>query len=327
MKADGSCSDDPHEYEKDVVSLYRRGEYESALRITLESIDKFTHLRQLGFYWSARLHAVLGRAESAVDALKAGLADGHWWSDVLLLHSDLLGLRDQPGFRHVFVESTKRSAGACAAASSRVLVLPPEAGSAEAPLLLALHGRGVEASKFGMHWRAAGIETDVLLAVPQSTQMLADGLFCWDDSSRAQSEILAALEKVAGAYSFNRRRIILAGFGQGADLAIRLTLAGAVEGCRAFLAVGPTMLGVSADQYHARAGEGLPGSRTREVHGWLGVGMESTRRTACERFARESGSRGHSVRLSLIHGMTDEFSYAVGTRLGAEVAALLTEVS
>lgn len=316
------CSDEPHVFERELVALYRCGEYESALQMTLQSIHKFMDLRQLGFYWSARLHSRLGRADQALGALQAGLADGHWWSDVLLLHNDLSGLRDHEGFPDVLAESTRRAVIACGATNSKVIVRPPRSGNAKAPLLLALHGRGVEASKFAMHWRAASIEADVLLAVPQSTQMLADGLYCWDDFERGKREVLAAYREVALAYSFDPTRIILAGFAQGGDLAIRLTLDGTVEQARLFLAVAPTMRGVSADTHYVGAGQESRRSNTH-TEGWIGVGALSNTRTGCEQFTQASCSQGHSVRLSLIEGMTDEFSHSVGARLGGEVVDLL----
>ena len=77
-----------------------------------------------------------------------------------------------------------------------------------------------------------------VLAMPQSSQLGSPNTFIWDDAARAQEEIAAHYENLRERYPMDPQRVILAGFSQGAGLAIRICLRGLIP-ARGFLAVVP----------------------------------------------------------------------------------------
>ena len=103
--------------------------------------------------------------------------------------------------------------------------------------ILALHGRGVMARSFSGHWVRCR-ELGVTVALPQSSQLICHGICGWDDRQKAIDEIQSAYQFVS-QHGHARGSIVLAGYAQGADVAIEMATTGGVVSATGLLAIAP----------------------------------------------------------------------------------------
>ena len=120
-------------------------------------------------------------------------------------------------------------------------------GALRTAALVALHGRTGNLADSSEAWRAgpdAGITTVVL----QSSQMVAQGMYCWDDFTVAARDVASGLRRALGG-DHGDLDLVLGGFSQGGGVAARVALARDFPNVRGFVAVAPGLLrgGLSVD--------------------------------------------------------------------------------
>jgi len=184
------------------------------------------------FMWREMLacHLALDDLPAAARALRRALDQGCLWR---------LSLLNDPALAPVLVD------GACAAvieeARRRVAArhLRPEVLVADAagpgihPLLLVLHGATGNAASTLPHWLPARGLGYTVAAGQASQPASADG-FCWDPPRERVWEDLAAIAAQLPAHG----RVVLAGFSQGAWVALNAALRGDPWAAAAVLMVG-----------------------------------------------------------------------------------------
>jgi poly(3-hydroxybutyrate) depolymerase len=106
-----------------------------------------------------------------------------------------------------------------------LLVLTPRNYSSKAkpPLLIALNQRIGHPNDFSEHWTGAR-NRGFLLAVPHSSQPISSEEYCWDDPDRSEHDVSWAYQQIHDKYSFDPKKVVLAGFSQGAALAMYMIL-------------------------------------------------------------------------------------------------------
>lgn len=229
------------EVQSQIQRHYGSGEFSEALSLATRMAPLFPEQAPLFYYWRICMAARLNQPDQALRLLDEVLTSGVWYGETLLRRSpSLKPLQGQPAFERmvernleiqkqdegkVFPVITLRSEGEC------------EKGSLPCPFLVALHGNTSTAQASIDFWRPAA-SAGWLVAVPQSTQAVWKGAYVWDDLEVAEQEIQHHIELIHRQYAVDPIRTVLAGHSMGGEVAIWLSLSGAVE-TAGFIAVGP----------------------------------------------------------------------------------------
>jgi len=213
----------------------------------------------LGFYNLACAHALAGRTAAALDwleraaALGYGLGEGQ--DERMRADSDLASLRDEPRFDAVVASLREHGARWRAWCAEPGVHLPPaRAGGGPLPLLVVLHADGsTRDAVLAGPWRQVADALGAALLAPSARVPLgmtpADGTAWFEDVERfarqpwgATDAALDELRAFFASHEVDRSRVLLAGEGSGALIALELALRapGLVRGV--LLVQGPALV-------------------------------------------------------------------------------------
>lgn len=189
-----------------------------------------------------------GNRESALELLERTLEEGALWRTRPLESPSFDPIREDPRFRTVEAEATRRAAAL--GSRPQLHVFPPPRSHLRPRLLLGLHGATSSAAGFWPHWLPA-TELGYLLAVPQSSQPASADAFCWDDAELAERELAEHARTLSREYDFDPEGAVLAGYSQGAALAFRLAQRAVPLDARRFLLAAPSLFDPPIDRARA----------------------------------------------------------------------------
>lgn len=184
------------------------------------------------WYQRASEEVSAGRLEHAEDAIESALQAGHLWRVSLLASPVLEPLQGRARYEAAAAEARRRAEKR----NLRPLVLTAMLPNPRpiVPLLLVLHGARGNAAQELERWRPA---TDLgwMVAAGQSSQpATADG-FCWDPPLERVMQDLRAIATMLPVHG----RVVLAGFSQGAWIALVAALQAEVIAAGTVAMVGP----------------------------------------------------------------------------------------
>jgi predicted esterase len=206
---------------------YRQGDWARAVEVGNDLVAMLPG-RPLLEYNLACVHALNGEAGEALDMLGRAAASG--FRDVSHLDGDrdLDPVRDLPGFGAVRsqIEANQRRfilEVRATAARTPILIVTPHGHDPDrpAPLIIALHGYGDRPENHPRVWGPAADDFGAILAVPQGGRQVGGG-FGWSGVEEAEVVLDRVLREVDERFVIDRSRIVLAGFSQGAFLAMAL---------------------------------------------------------------------------------------------------------
>ena len=155
--------------------------------------------------------------DAAEETIEGALVAGNLWRVSLLVAPTLQALRGRDRFEAVASEARRR-------ADRRhlepiVLTAAPRIRTQVAPLLLVLHGATGNASVELERWRPA-TNLGWIVAAGQSSQPATEDGFCWDPPRERVAQDL----RLIAAQLPTHGRVVVAGFSQGAWIALNLGL-------------------------------------------------------------------------------------------------------
>jgi phospholipase/carboxylesterase len=181
------------------------------------------------FYNLACMQAQAGQKDEAVASLGRSAELGFAFTATLLRDEDLDPIRSHPGFPAVLERVKANNARALeafkvTAQNAKVLVFKPAKPAAgPAPLIVALHGTGGTADEFAPVWQRLASDLGAVLAVPQGMNPSGAG-FDFGVVEQGTWLVLRAIEKARAEAAIDDRRIVLAGFSNGASTAFIMAL-------------------------------------------------------------------------------------------------------
>lgn len=221
------------------MSLYGEQKYAEALDVLTREGGNFPEQAADIAYLRSCMAARSGNADLAVAILEEALRHGYWYGEqVMRLTPSWQPLQGMPAFERVAAMCKEREVAEHP--ESRVFVREPEGGTEAGrryPLLIALHGNGDNAMRALSGWQAVASDGWLLAAI-QSSQMGGSDSYGWFDVDLASREIKGQYTSLCEQYPIDTARVILAGFSMGGELALRLTLEGAIP-ARGFVLLGP----------------------------------------------------------------------------------------
>ena len=237
------------------------------------------------WYERARDAVVAGDLDAAEQFAADGLAAGHLIRVSLLLAPGLEPLRGRKRFEEIAAEARERVAARNL--KPRLLVEPARNRAGVAPLLLVLHGARGNAAEELERWRAAA-GLGFIVATAQSSQPATEDGYCWDPPRERIWQDLSAIVPNLPAHG----RSVLAGFSQGAWVALNLALEGTLIVAGSVVMVAP-FAGPDAN---------LPPA-WRRLKVTILIGEKDAYREPVETLAGQLKERGHHVSIDVIAGL------------------------
>ncbi len=194
------------------IDYYRRA-------LALEPINMGT------YYNYACCCALNGDKQEALSALKKSIEYG--WDDPAWIarDEDLQSLHGDAQLEQLQAEATK-------VRDEDVFVYVPDSVQRDkpAPLLVALHGGGDNPREFAAYWKDVAAERGVVVAAPRGPLRVAQGGYSWQllsnprllDDAAAEQAVDRAIARAHQACKIDEKKIILGGFDQGGELAVKL---------------------------------------------------------------------------------------------------------
>ncbi len=286
---------------EEVFRLHAAGRHAEALALLEREAVRFPDRWRETLYWQGCLAARAGDLDGALRFLKKAVERGHWWAEASLRGDpDLEALQGKAEFEALVSVCRQCRAEAEAGAKPELLVLssrkdPPW------PLLIALHGAGGRAEGFAEHWRRATAD-GWLVAVPQSSQVVASGGYGWGDHDRAAREIQACYEAMVRDYPVDLSRVVIAGFSQGGGQAMLMALFG-------LLPVRGVMSVAYAPGDSAKVRAAVADASARGIRLYLVVGEKDQYFDRTRRFYETAKSAGMAVHLEVRPGLGHELPH------------------
>lgn len=227
-----------------------------------------------------------GDVDAAERVVTEAFEAGHLWRVSLLTAPTLERLHGRPEFERIAAEARRRAEEK----HLRPLVLianPPRRGRGMAPLLLVLHGATGNAAIELERWRPA-TELGFVVAAGQSSQPATEDGYCWDPPRERVWQDLRAISAGLPPHA----RVVLAGFSQGAWVALNAALRADLFPAGGVIMVGP--FAGSPDNLEPAA---------RRLRIAIIAGAEDTYLDGLEALVRTLRERGHHVSFEVIAGL------------------------
>ncbi len=236
--------------------------------------------------------------------LRQELEAGRLWRVSLLTDPALAPLWEDPVCRQA-IEAAKRRVDARGFQPD--VLVEPSAQAAVRPLLMVLHGARSTAAATLPLWRPAR-DLGYTVAAAQSSQPATEDSFCWDPP---RERIWADLEAIAARLPAHGR-VVLAGFSQGAWIALQAALRG-----QPFAAAGVVMVGT----FVGALANLEPAARRLRIA--ILNGADDAYSERLDELRRLLADRGHRVTVEIVPGL----GHAYPDDFAARLPGLLKAVS
>ncbi|MEZ6242997.1 MAG: alpha/beta hydrolase-fold protein [Phycisphaerales bacterium] len=181
-------------------------------------------------YNLACAHAQLGENDAALEWLQKSADNGYAGIASIETDPDLDPIREDPRFKvvHDQVQAARDKRfevfRAAAEEADLLTILPPGYDpQVAAPLVIVLHGSGGRPEPVAeVHKKAAG-EVGAIIVAPSALRPLGDG-FNWTFRDEAEWMVLHTLERAAAEHTIDMDKVVVAGFSQGANMALEVGL-------------------------------------------------------------------------------------------------------
>jgi predicted esterase len=303
-----------------ILELYRKGKYPDALESAHQALERFPEMYARITYWIVCLYCLTGEYDSAIHLMREALSRNVWWSEERLLQDpDLRPLHEREEFKTILDQCKRFKAESQVSAKPSLTVLTPPSYSFQRqyPLLAVL---GFNASDDSRSWKSA-LSSEILVSLLQSSQPYSSDMCGWNDIERSERDVTLALARAKDSYSLDGTRTILAGFSQGAALAIYIALKKTVP-CRGFIGVAPsvTIAPSHAEEYASFIRQ----SNGRGLKGWLLSGEKDCFFPKVKPLHGRLVQGGLDCRLVVEPGLGHEFPPDFGTKLASAIRFVLS---
>lgn len=247
-----------------MFQLYREHKFAEALTVVDRLAVEFPDEPASTYFWRICLLSVSGETQKALDVMSLAVSQEMWWTETQLRSdSDLTPLQGNPTFEGLVETCKARQQATAQTTKPDLLVLQPK-GKGPFPMMIALHGRASSPERELQHWQPL-VSQGWIVAMPQSSQPGSPNSYVWDDEWKSIRELNAQYFSIVRELPLDRSKIVVAGFSQGAALAMLFALKGTVYP-RGFIAVSPGAALLTSLE------ESVKTAQTRQLRGYLVIG-------------------------------------------------------
>jgi predicted esterase len=189
--------------------------------------------------WKLCVASLAGKPDLVLSVFRKAVDGGFFFpASALRGDPDLAAMQDNPEYQRLVAICEQRHRSAQENAKPVLFTtLPKTQTSGPYPLLMAFHGWGHSIDDFSPYWTTLA-NRGWLVALPQSSQVIGNGVYVWDNLECSLQEAVGHYQTLAKQYPIDPQRIIMAGFSQGGGVAVWLALTQAIPAC-GVVGVGP----------------------------------------------------------------------------------------
>lgn len=232
------------EIRQKLQECFEKQEMEKGLKIALEIKEKFPDHASAAYFNLAYFQALLNLTEETVETLEEGYEKGLWWAESQIrLFPNYDQLVKNEKFYIIVNKYFDRYKKIREDTPFKWIVCTPENydSSRKYPVLIALHQGDGNIEETEKKWKYV-LEHDVLLAIPQSSEITGPNTFTWMDLDSGLNELSEIHSQIMAKYQIDLNNVFLSGFSIGGTLALEATFIHpkfSVNGC---IAVNPSLI-------------------------------------------------------------------------------------
>lgn len=209
-----------------IGQLFQSGDLAEATHILAWALPQYPDHILANAYNLGICYAHQGEPEKAIQALEYGLDHGIWfgiWDFQFDFWEPVKALAD---FQNIKERSQACLATAQAQAKATLTVITPQGydPSQTYPLFIALHGGGETVQDFQPHWTSSRLQSEFILALPQSGRVVSMTGFSWMSEAQDRRELADHWEALQTNYPIDPSRVLVGGFSAGGKQSISLLL-------------------------------------------------------------------------------------------------------
>jgi dienelactone hydrolase len=222
-----------------VHQLYRAGQFQQAFDLLSGVEGKSPEQNWQKYFGLLGMAARLDKPDLAEDILRKALDAGYFFTERTLRNDgDLRALQGRAEFEKLIARDVELLAVAQQTAAPGLTLLEAvDVHITQVPLLMTLHGNNSNVERIQGYWNSLSDE-GWLVALPQSSQLAGNGVFCWNDQPLAKKELLNHYTAITNKISVDESKTIITGFSMGGRTAINAALQQYFP-IHGFLAVAP----------------------------------------------------------------------------------------
>lgn len=208
--------------------------------IALLEKEKYTYPEKLPLVlnYLGDLYINTDQADKAIEAWAEGNKKGYFFW-MLPYQEQISKMADNPKFKKFAAENAKIGKEVNAKLKPEYEVVTPENydKTKKYPIIIFCHGGGQSIKKCKTRWVSERMYKGRLVAFLQSGKMTSTDQYRWDLRGTALDEVKGLVEKIKSQYLVDESNIIIAGFSQGAYIALKVVQAqtfpvtGFIAGC------------------------------------------------------------------------------------------------
>jgi tetratricopeptide (TPR) repeat protein len=231
-------------FQEQILELYKKGQYKEALSLVENEEHIYIEYQAILNYWKATLYAGNGELESALSVLEKAIDAGFWFSEALMKENPAFNsLKHIQAFQKL-AERNQLLREEDPTISFPMLTIRPDhqcmPEQPACPILLVFHANASNAPEALQFWQPAAQEGWVV-SVLQSPHAIWKDSYLWQDIPKAFERMEEQLENLASQFHLDTNRLVIAGEGSSAALAVRLAMEGDLS-LSGFIAVDPINL-------------------------------------------------------------------------------------
>jgi len=205
--------------------MYAAEKYELALKAVETICERYPTAAQWHFFAGA-LYAKLGQIDKAIASLQLAAENNYTGISSVEQNSDLDSLRDRDDFKailatvHTNAQARMVEFQAEAKSHTPRSYYPPPT-DAKPPLVIALHGTGMDGQSMFDAIEQAAINQGTILIAPDALRPAGNG-FSWTYRDESEWFVNYLIDDAVKNHNADPDRVILIGFSQGANIALIL---------------------------------------------------------------------------------------------------------
>ncbi|MHA2370027.1 MAG: hypothetical protein ACXADX_14515 [Candidatus Hodarchaeales archaeon] len=293
-------TDDYQQIRQKLQEHFEKQEFEQALEIAKEICENFPDRYIAAYFNLAYMQAALGQIEDTIATLEEAYEKGAWWAaDNLNAFPNSESLKASSRFQAVQEKIQQRFEKEQQASKLKWVVREPPnyKPSKSLPLLIALHWGDSSIEEFEPYWKDAVLKAGILLALPQSSQIVGPNSYTWMNLDLGLKELEQAYSEIKDKYAIDSAKVFLTGASIGGTLALEATFRRSKFPVKGVIAVIP--YNIQPAELTANIAQMLE----RKVRCCVVTGSKDPSIEACKDF----------VSLMKKHGMEHLFYESVGT--------------
>ncbi|MBO6514268.1 MAG: alpha/beta fold hydrolase [Phycisphaerales bacterium] len=200
--------------------------YKAALISAQQIVDRYPESATWQFNLGS-MHARLGETQPALDALKVAVDLGYTGVRSFEHSEDLDPLRDNREFKQILAKVQSNAAKRLREFQSEAerhnpdTHIPPNLTDTP-PLILALHGTGMQGDDMIKALREAADSLNMILIAPDALRPAQGGGFSWTYRDESEWMVNHIIQTAIQEHQINPEQVYLVGFSQGANIAFSM---------------------------------------------------------------------------------------------------------